>query len=51
MEPQYAERMWLPTKGRLDRKLRRRRLCTTLYGLGSIIGFVYLVFEGDPKPT
>jgi hypothetical protein len=47
MNPQYVERMWLPTKGRLDRKVRRRRLTTTLYGLASLLGFVYLVFEAD----
>jgi hypothetical protein len=50
MNPQYVERMWLPTKGRLDRKVRRRRLTTTLYGLASLLGFVYLVFEADVAP-
>jgi hypothetical protein len=43
-------RMWLPTRGRLSKRIARnaehRRFAGCVYGLASVLGFVYLVFEG-----
>lgn len=47
-------RMWFPTRGRLAARIAKnaqhRRFAGCVYGLASLLGFVYLVFEARP-PT